>query len=264
MDISGFLREWTEIDLQAVVGIMLAAALLMFVIRFGLNAVARILPAKWRFFVLPWIPLCRFLVFLASIALAAPHVIHTNGDRLLAVAGTLALALGFAVKDYVSSVIAGIITLFERAYRVGDWINLGGHFGEVRKIGFRTVHLRTVDDNEIIVPHSAIWTSSVLNATSGGISIQCAVDFYLHPEHDSAFAQSILKEVAHESEFADKAAQVVVAVREILGATKYTVRVYVADSRSQFKLQSDVTVRGKAALAKSGIRPATYVHGMTL
>ena len=84
--------------------------------------------------------------------------LNLSQDNLLAVTGTVAVALGFAFKDYASSVIAGIIGLFEAPYRVGDRVQIEEFYGEVVSYGLRGVRLRTPDDNIVTIPHNKIWT----------------------------------------------------------------------------------------------------------
>ena len=260
MDTFSILHQWDDIDFKVVFAIVTTAWVLMWFVRMVLRGITRLLPASWRVFVLPWIPACRFAILVGAIVVAVPRVVHTSTENVLAILGTIGLALGFAIKDYVASVIAGIVTLFERDYRVGDWIEFGGHFGEVKKIGFRAVHLMTVDDNEIIVSHANLLTSTVVNATSGSLGLQCTVDFFLDPDHDADQAHKILLNIAKTSELAAQETPVVVAVKEIPGATRYTVRVHAKDSRAQYKLKTETTLLGKAQLRAAGIKSASFPY----
>jgi hypothetical protein len=81
----------------------------------------------------------------------------------IALVATVSLALAFALKDYVSCMIAGVVTILENIYQPGDWIEVDGTYGEVTAIGTRAVHIVTADDTEVILPHSKLWSSSVFN-----------------------------------------------------------------------------------------------------
>jgi len=65
----------------------------------------------------------------------------------------------------------------------------------------RAVHLVTTYDNEVIIPHSRLWSKKISNATSGGHSLLCVADFYLQPDHDARAAQQRLAEVAEASSY---------------------------------------------------------------
>ena len=97
---------------------------------------------------------------------------------MLAVTGTIALTLGFAFKDYASSVIAGIFALFETPYRVGDRVQIGEHYGEVVNYRLRFIRLRTPDDNIVTIPHNKAWTDAISNANDGALEAQVVTDFY--------------------------------------------------------------------------------------
>ena len=258
MSTSSIVHQWENIDFKSIFIILVTAWVSAGLVRIILRAFAQALPDRLRVYVLPWIPAFRLEILTSAIMLAAPHIIRPSTENALALIGTVGLALGFAVKDYVSSVVAGIIALFERDYRVGDWIELGGHYGEVKKIGFRAIHLATIDDNEIIVPHAQLLTSPVLNATSGNVGLQCTVGFFLHPDHDADRANAILLEVTSASELAASEPPIKISVSEIPGATRYIVRVYAKDSRDQYRLKTAVTLRAKAELRKAGIMSAVY------
>jgi small conductance mechanosensitive channel len=85
----------------------------------------------------------RFLIIILAVVMIIPRIIEPTFENLVAVLGALGLALGFAFKDYVSSLIAGVVTLYEIPYRVGDWIEIDGAYGEVKSINMRTVEIVT-------------------------------------------------------------------------------------------------------------------------
>jgi len=85
----------------------------------------------------------------------------------------VSLALAFGLKDYVSSVIAGVMTIVENTYQPGDWIEIDGAYGEVTAIGARAVHIVTAEDTEVIIPHAKLWSAKVSNASGGRRSL-CA------------------------------------------------------------------------------------------
>lgn len=258
MDLSSIVLKWQDIQFDRLLAIFVATWVAIALVRVVLGGLARLLPAKFRIYVLPWAPAFRLAILIVAVTFMAPLVIKTSPQYILALIAAMSLALGFAVKDYVSSVISGVVALFERDYQVGDWIEFGGHYGEVRKIGFRAVHLTTVDDNEIIVPHAQLLTSSILNATSQGLGLQVTADFYLHPEHDVSVVSEILRKVATASELAVPEPPAKISIAEVPGATKYIVRVYTKDSRKQFQLRSEITAAAKSQLMAAGVKPASF------
>ncbi len=164
------------------------------------------------------------------------------------------LALGFAFKDYVSSLIAGIVTLYEKPYRQGDWVEISGTYGEIRSIGMRALKLVTPDDTVVTIPHMKIWDASVFNANDGQRELQVAADFYLHPDHDGREVQRRLQDVAYTSPFLHQGRPVAVVASEKPWGTHYRLKAYPMEGRDQFQFATDMTVRGKAVLRRMGVR----------
>ncbi len=59
------------------------------------------------------------------------------------VLGFIGVGLGFALKDYAGSLIAGTVSLYENRYRPGDWVSIDGAYGEVQSINLRTLSILT-------------------------------------------------------------------------------------------------------------------------
>ena len=89
---------------------------------------------------------------LGTVILLMNLFLNLSRENVLAVTGTVAVALGFAFKDYASSIIAGIVGLFEAPYRVGDRISIDDEYGEVISYGLRGIRVRTPSDNIVTVP----------------------------------------------------------------------------------------------------------------
>ncbi len=184
-------------------------------------------------------------------------------DRPVAVLASVGLALAFALKDYGSSLVAGLVTVLENAYQPGDWIELGGVYGEVKSIELRATRIVTADDTEVIVPNSRTWLGNVANATSGRRSLLCVAGFYLHPDHDAAEVRVQLTQIAETSPYRKSETPVSVIVMEKPWGTEYRLKAYVKESREQFHFITDLTVRGKVALRAMGIRFAQAPYAAT-
>src|SRR5208282_46157 len=124
------------------------------------------------------VPIVHLLIGIATISVIVPIVVEPTFANIVTLIASVGLALAFALKDYASSLAAGLVTILEHTYQSGDWIEVDGVYGEVKAIGVRAVHLLTADDTEVIVPHSRLWSTSVHNASTGSRSLLCVTDFY--------------------------------------------------------------------------------------
>ena len=250
--------EWRHILL--ILGILAGARLLSAAVTRGFTGLAERVPGRWRLRVLQFMPVTRFLVAMAAIMLIVPLLIQPTAQSVLALLASVGLALAFVLKDYGSSVVAAMVTVFEHPYQPGDWIAVEGTYGEVRFIGLRAVHLRTPDDTEVIIPHSKLWGTSIFNATTGQRHILCVADFYLHPHHDGARVRAELTQVASTSPYLKPDSPVTVIAAEKPWATHYRLKAYGKESRDQYQFTTDLTIRGKEALLAIGVKAALATY----
>ncbi|MDQ2778297.1 MAG: mechanosensitive ion channel family protein [Pseudomonadota bacterium] len=209
-------------------------------------------PSQLRLLLLGAVPIIRLVLLTVAVLWVFPIIFNITLQNFLLIGGAVSVAIGFAFKDYVSSLIAGIVAIAERPYRPGDWVEIGGDYGEVRAVGLRSLELRTPDDNIVHVPHEKIWQHNISNANDGARTLQCVASFYLAPLHDAALVQRALNDVALTSAYLSYDQPVRVVLTEVPWGTHYKLRAYPFDMRDQFAFISDLTVRGKLALAEAG------------
>ncbi len=98
-----------------------------------------------------------------AITIVAPTL--TPGD-LVAGLGVSSVAIGFAFKDILQNMLAGILILLRQPFEVGDQIVSGGHEGTVEKIETRATLIKTYDGRRVVIPNSDIYTDSVVVNTA--------------------------------------------------------------------------------------------------
>jgi small-conductance mechanosensitive channel len=87
-------------------------------------------------------------------------------DKFALFASALGVGVGFGLQNMVSNFVAGLMLLFEKTLKVGDFIELeSGITGEVREINFRSTVITTNDNVDIVVPNSAFVQGHVMNWT---------------------------------------------------------------------------------------------------
>ena len=244
----GLLRELTWSHVLLVLFILIACSLLIAAMRWTVRRAAESAPSHWRLLILRIAPIARLLIALTGIALIVPILVEPTFEDVVALVATVSLALAFALKDFASCLVAGLVTILENTYQPGDWIELDGTYGEVTSIRARAVHIVTADDTEVIIPHSRLWSSSVFNASGGKRSLLCVTSFYLHADHDGAEIHRALAEVAEASAYRKEKSPVKVVAMEVPWGTHYKLKTYVRESREQFDMITDLTLRGKARL----------------
>lgn len=101
--------------------------------------------------------------FMLAVTVVAPTI--TPGD-LIAGLGVSSVAIGFAFKDILQNMLAGVLILLRQPFEVGDQIVSGGHEGTVEKIETRATMIKTYDGRRVVIPNSDIYTDSVVVNTA--------------------------------------------------------------------------------------------------
>jgi small-conductance mechanosensitive channel len=87
----------------------------------------------------------------------------------------LGVGIGFGLQGIVNNFVSGFILLFERPLRVGDIIELGGNWAEIKRIGLRATTVRTFDQADVIIPNADLVNSQVTNWTLSSRQIRLII-----------------------------------------------------------------------------------------
>lgn len=184
----------------------------------------------------------------------------------IAILGTAGLAVGLALQGSLSNLAGGVLIIFLRPFRVGDYIEGNGHSGTVRDIGLFYTHLTTPDNKAVIIPNSGLANSSLTNYSEHS---ERRVDFEFGVSYDSDIktVKKVILEVIERNELILKTPEPFVRLANH-GASSldFKVRVWVASENYWdvfFTTQEEV----KEAFDKAGIEipyPHMVVQTQTL
>ena len=116
-------------------------------------------------------PLFQNLVYIFVFIIAVYLIFsswHIDMTAWLASAGIVGIAIGFAAKDTLANLFAGVFILADSPYKIGDYVVLdSGERGKVTHIGIRSTRLLTRGDVEITIPNSVMGNSRISNESGG-------------------------------------------------------------------------------------------------
>ena len=106
--------------------------------------------------------LAKYLV-LAFVFIAVLNRFGVETTSIVALLGAAGLAVGLALQGTLSNLAAGVMLMLFRPYKVGDFVDVAGKFGNVQEISLFTTVLQTFDNQHIIIPNSQIWGEQIIN-----------------------------------------------------------------------------------------------------
>jgi len=104
-----------------------------------------------------------YMTLLVLVALAAVSKLGVNTTNFLAVLGAAGLAIGLALKDSLANFSSGVMLIFFRPFRAGDYVDAGGVSGTVDSITIFNTIMKTPDNRVITVPNSQIYAGTITN-----------------------------------------------------------------------------------------------------
>jgi small-conductance mechanosensitive channel len=188
---------------------------------------------------------------LVTLRLTLPNLDVTP---LVATSAVTSLVLGLALQPILSNFFAGLVISVERPFRINDWIRVGEHEGRVVTITWRTTHLRTRDNDNLVIPNGKLADERVLNY------------YYPHPMHMERIKvgadykippyrvrRALLEATAGVTGALDKPSPDVYVLSFDENAILYELRVWIEDVVQGPRIASDIRARIWEEFKKAGI-----------
>lgn len=206
--------------------------------------------------------LSRF-VGIGIIALAVIISLDMLGINIMpfiAGAGVAGIAIGFAAKDTLSNLIAGVLLIIDRPFEVGDRIEVwsaptgSATWGDVIEIGIRATRIKTTDNIIIIIPNNEIMKRDIVNYTVQSGAIRVRVNIGVAYDTDIEKAKKAVLTVAESADWIMKDPAPKVVVKNFgESSVDLQLRVWIHDARKRMDTISFVIDHVKAVFDQEGI-----------
>ena len=128
--------------------------------------------------------------------LLAIAIMGGNLTNIALIAGALSVGVGLGLQDIVNNFVSGVVMLFERPIKVGDWVVINGEEGEVKQINIRSTEVETFNRHSVIIPNSQVLSNSVTNFTHENNLVRYAVKVGVAYGTDVELVKNLLLECA--------------------------------------------------------------------
>jgi potassium efflux system protein len=127
------------------------------------------------------------------------HAIGAQWSQLQWLVAALGVGIGFGLQEIVANFISGLIVLFERPIRIGDFVTVGDTDGLVTKIRIRATTIRNWDGKELLVPNKEFITGRLLNWSLSDQTTRIIVSVGIAYGSNVRLAKQLLEEAAAEN-----------------------------------------------------------------
>ncbi len=209
------------------------------------------------------------IIYAVAVVLAL-DIMGINVMPFVAGAGVLGVAVGFAAKDTLSNLIAGILLIIDRPFEIGDRIEVwsapagSASWGDVIDIGLRATKIKTTDNIVIVIPNNEIMKRDIVNYTQNSNSIRVRINIGVAYDTDIDAAKKVIMAVAAQADWIQQNPAPKVVVRNFgESSVDLQLRVWISNARRRIDTISFVTDQVKSAFDGAGIEipfPKRDIH----
>lgn len=201
------------------------------------------------------------LLFLVlAFVILSEHGVDLTG--IVTTSAVLTGVLGLASQGVLSNVFSGLALQFERSFKLGDWIQCGTVIGVVEEIGWRSVKLRTIANEYVVIPNNNVGGQTVLNFTRPEHvrrEMRLSVHFRHPPQEVKAIIQGALAEIPGVRELPPTC---VILKQFAESAAVYEIRYWIDDMSLRDLIDDRIISRAWYALGRAGIEPQVPVRSL--
>jgi potassium efflux system protein len=184
--------------------------------------------------------LIRLIIIIIGVLLA----VTASGvplDKLTVVLGALSVGIGLGMQNIVNNFVSGIILIFEKPFRIGDYVELADKKGKVQDIGIRSSKMLTPQGSEVIIPNGDLLSGRLVNWTLSNDYVKTEVLFKVPVDTDLEALSKIIEDEISKTNNIMKNLQPEILVNTIAAdSIELKVLVWIANIYSEAGFKSDL------------------------
>ncbi|RZK57708.1 MAG: mechanosensitive ion channel [Pedobacter sp.] len=145
------------------------------------------------------VALVRLIVIIIGFLLA----VTASGlpmDKLTVVLGALSVGIGLGMQNIVNNFVSGIILIFDKPFRIGDYVELVDKKGKVKEIGMRASTLMTPQGSEVIIPNGDLLSGRLVNWTLSHDYLKTEILFKVQNDTNLALISKLIEEEVKQTQ----------------------------------------------------------------
>lgn len=141
--------------------------------------------------------IARFMVLTLALVIIFPYLPGSDSDAFKGISVFLGVLISFGSSSAVSNAIAGLVITYMRPFRVGDWIKTGEIIGVVIERDALVTRLRTINNEDVSIPNSAILSGATVNYSSLGKEFGLALNVKVKVRYE--YSHNLVEELLIEA-----------------------------------------------------------------
>lgn len=141
--------------------------------------------------------LIRIMLWVLALVIIFPHLPGSDSDAFKGISVFFGVLISLGSSSSISNAIAGVVISYMRPFQVGDWIKSGEIIGVVIEKNALVTRLKTINNEDVTIPNSAILSGATMNFSSIGKQYGLALNVRVKVRYD--YPDNLVEELLIES-----------------------------------------------------------------
>lgn len=172
---------------------------------------------------------------------------------LLTGVSIIGLAVGFAAQESLANFIAGILIFWDKPFKVGDWIEIEDHLGQVKRVTFRSTRLQDLDGDVVVLPNVKMLSEKLINKSTNPVTRANVPIGIAYKESIQKAREVLLELVAGDSRIVKNPEPEVVVKNLGASSVDLMLHFWIREEKYEDAMQYEYMERAKVALDAAGI-----------